>query len=94
MRIGSTEEIYDESGNNQTVHDVSNVAFQNPNGQLVVQVNKMKLCDFLQVILVPKFGKVFYLLITSFQTCQELNFRNRDGVSVLCHVPASLKRCY
>ena len=66
VRIGSTEEIYDDSGNNQTVHDVSNVAFQNPNGQLVVQVNKMKLCDFLQVMLVPNFGKVFYLLITSF----------------------------
>ena len=36
VRIESTEEIYDESGNNQTVHDVSNMAFQNPNGQLVV----------------------------------------------------------
>ena len=69
VRIESTEEIYDESGNNQTVHDVSNVAFQNPNGQLVVQVNKMKLCDFLQVIPIPKFGKGFYLLITLFQTC-------------------------
>ena len=40
MRIGSTEEMYNEFGNNQTVHDVSNVAFQNPSGQLVVQVNK------------------------------------------------------
>ena len=54
VRISSTEEINDDSGNNQTVHDVSNVAFQNQNGQLVVQVNKMTLPNCIQVFPVLK----------------------------------------